>query len=88
MDINQSRSNRPPIDIKLTTPLVCDSCQGEVFTEALMFRKVSALMTDNGKQGLLPVSVYACIKCNNVHRDFIPNELRKDLVIPKTVTIS
>jgi len=82
MDIPQPRSNRAPIDIKLTTPLVCDSCGGEIFTEALMFRKVSALMTDNGKQGLLPISVYACIKCHSTHKEFIPLELRNMNIVP------
>lgn len=75
----------PQVDVKLTTPLECEKCKGQTFTEALMFRKVSALLTKNGKAGLLPIQVFACVQCGNIPVEFIPKELKDALVTPSKI---
>jgi hypothetical protein len=64
------------LDIKQTTEVLCDECKNKSFTEALLFRRVSALMTDTGKEGFMPIQVFACVKCGHVNNAFIPEELR------------
>ena len=64
------------IDLKNTAPTVCDQCGGEAFQEAMMLRKVSALLSGTGKEGYLPVQIMACVKCGNINQQFLPQELR------------
>ena len=71
-------------DIRQTTPEVCEECKGEAFIEAIMLRKVSALLTETGKEGYLPVQVFACVKCGHVNSHFIPSELRPITTSPIT----
>ena len=64
------------IDImKDTKPIVCGAkrvdlekgievvCDGESFDQAIELRKVSALVSPNGKVGVVPVPFYYCLKC-------------------------
>lgn len=67
---------KPSFDITQTTAESCDSCKGEAFIEAIVLRKVSALLTETGKEGYLPVQVFACAKCGHVNTHFLPAELR------------
>lgn len=67
---------KPNLDITQTTPEVCDNCNGQAFRDALLLRKVSALLTETGKEGYLPIQVFACVKCGHVNSHFIPEEIR------------
>lgn len=74
---------KPDFDISKTTAEVCENCNGEAFREALLLRKVSALLSSSGKEGYAPVQVFACVKCGHVNAHFIPAELRPvSLVTP------
>ena len=73
--------NKPPqlniqkeIDLTLTTPVECDECKGQAFQQAMMLRKVSAIVA--GEEGYIPVGVFACMKCGHINRQFIPEEIR------------
>lgn len=70
-------ANVPPsFDITKTTAEVCESCKSEAFIQAFLLRKVSALLTETGKEGFLPVQVFACAMCGHVNNHFVPSELR------------
>jgi hypothetical protein len=72
----------PSFDITQTTAEVCEACQAEAFVQALLLRKVSALLTETGKEGYLPIQVFACVKCGHVNSHFIPSEIRpKSLIV-------
>jgi hypothetical protein len=75
--------NKPPqlnmpreIDLTLTIPVECDECKGQAFQQAMMLRKVSALLSGNGEEGFMPVMVFACVKCGHINNEFIPVEIR------------
>lgn len=72
----QQEQLSPSFDIKQTTAEACESCQSEGFIEAIMLRKVSALLTKTGKEGYMPISVFACVKCGHINANFMPAELR------------
>ena len=74
----QPRSGQvpPSFDITQTTSEICEECKGEAFVQALILRKVSALLTETGKEGYLPIQVFACVKCGHVNAHFIPSEIR------------
>ena len=65
------------IDINLTTPVVCENCKKQSFQEALMLREVSAILSNNGKSGVVPIQVMACVACGHVNNMFLPMELRR-----------
>ena len=42
----------------------CGKCGSEAFTEILMFAKIPAVVSQNGKAGIAPVgSSYICMNC-------------------------
>tara|TARA_R100000008_G_C3441059_1_gene94442 strand:+ start:220 stop:456 length:237 start_codon:yes stop_codon:yes gene_type:complete len=58
------------IDMSKTTPLKCDACGGQTFKQTLLLRKMSALVSPNGQEAIIPVGVFACEKCGNVNKEF------------------
>jgi len=67
---------KPSFDIDQTTSEFCESCKGEAFIQSVLLRKVPALLTETGKEGYLPIQVFACVKCGHVNNHFIPAEIR------------
>lgn len=77
----QSASPEQGIDITQTSSTVCEACGKEAFQQAFILRKISALLSPTGKEGFVPVQVFACISCGNVNNDFLPKELRKTKLV-------
>ena len=68
----------PSINLADTTPVVCPECGGQVFNQAFIIREVSPLLTGTGEPGLIPVTVFECVKCHHVPEKFLPLELQDD----------
>ena len=58
------------IDMSQTTPIKCEKCENQTFKQSLLLRKLSALVSPNGQETLVPVQVFACEKCGNVNSEF------------------
>ena len=58
------------IDISKTSPVKCEKCENPTFKQSLMLRKLSALVSPNGQETLVPVQVFACEKCGHVNTEF------------------
>jgi len=58
------------IEIEKTTPIKCEKCENQTFKQSLMLRKLSALVSPNGQETLVPVQVFACEKCGHVNSEF------------------
>ena len=58
------------IDISKTSAINCESCKNSTFKQSLLLRKLSALVSPNGQETLVPVQVFACEKCGNVNKEF------------------
>jgi uncharacterized Zn finger protein len=58
------------IDISKTSAIKCDSCENQTFKQSLLLRKLSALVSPNGQETLVPVQVFACEKCGHVNAEF------------------
>ena len=58
------------IDISKTSAIKCDKCENQTFKQSLLLRKLSALVSPNGQETLVPVQVFACEKCGNVNSEF------------------
>ena len=58
------------IDMSQTTSIKCEKCENSTFKQTLLIRKMSALVSPNGQETLVPVQVFACEKCGNVNSEF------------------
>jgi hypothetical protein len=78
MNIPQSNMNGPlelNITLDKTDPVTC-KCGNDVFIPGLMFRKVSKFLTGSGKDGIIPIEIYCCSKCNEPLEDTLPPALK------------
>ena len=55
------------IDFSKTTELKCEKCEGLTFKQTLLLRKLSALVSPNGQETIIPAAAFACEKCGHVN---------------------
>ena len=58
--------------LKDTVDVVCEKCGHKLFTQLMMFKKLSAVMSPTGEESLIPVQVFACNACGHVNEQFLP----------------
>ena len=58
------------VDLSHAKNLECDECQGRGFKQTMMLKKLSALMSPNGQESIVPVAAFACEKCGHVNKEF------------------
>ena len=58
------------IDMSQTTPVHCEKCENQTFKQTLLIRKLSALVSPNGQETVIPIGVFACEKCGHVNSEF------------------
>ena len=64
------------IDMSKATPIKCDNCENSTFKQTLIISKLSALLSPNGQETIIPSAVFACEKCGHVNQQFV--ELSKN----------
>lgn len=64
------------VDLSQTLSVTCEKCEGSYFEQALIIRKVSALLTGQGKPGFVPIPIFKCSKCGHVNEEFLPKEVQ------------
>lgn len=52
------------------SPNVICSCGSKIFHEAVVLKKISALMSGTGREELVPIPVYVCDKCGKIPDEF------------------
>lgn len=77
------RHARPSVNItpKDLKTLECEECHGIVFSEGIIIKTVSALLTGNGKEGMVPIPAFYCVKCQTVVDKYLPEDMRKTKII-------
>ncbi len=68
---------KPNLSLKDTSEIKCP-CGNNIFLPAVMFRKVSALLTGSPKDALVPIEVFLCGKCGATLQELFPNELKEE----------
>ena len=64
------------IDIASLETLYCENCKAKVFAEGMLIKRVSALLTGTGKEGLIPIPAFYCVTCGTVVERYLPDELK------------
>ena len=70
-DIPQQPVN---IDLNQATDIQCSKCGNKFFHEVTFFKKISALLSPTGQEGILPIPTYACLECGNINDEFLPTK--------------
>lgn len=60
------------------------SCGGIIFEPAMVFKKISPILSPSGKEEILPIDVMVCKKCGRINRnlmqfDVLPDEVMDEL---------
>ena len=58
------------IDFSKTSQIKCEACGGSTFKQTLLLRKMSALVSPNGQEVIIPMQVFSCEKCGHVNKEF------------------
>ena len=72
--MNNPQQPQMNIDINQTTAEVCEKCENETFIQVYQMRKLSALLSPTGQESMIPIQVFACAKCGNINKGFLPKE--------------
>ena len=58
------------VDLSKATPMDCEECKNKTFKQTLMLHRLSALVSPNGQETIVPAAVFACEKCGHVNKEF------------------
>ena len=59
------------IDMSKATSIICEKCENTTFKQTLIISKLSALLSPNGQETIIPSAVFACEKCGHVNEEFL-----------------
>lgn len=64
---NSQNGMNVDVDFESLETMKCDECGNDKFINVYYLKKVSPLLTESGKAGLLPIPAFACSKCHHVN---------------------
>ena len=59
------------LDLSKATAINCEACDNSTFKQTLLISKMSALVSPNGQETIIPSAVFACEKCGHVNQQFV-----------------
>jgi len=83
------RMQRPQITpdmLRNSKNVVCE-CGGMIFMEKLFFKKISALISPNGREELVPMPIIVCENCGKVPSAFDTNNVLPDEIRAKAPAV-
>ena len=54
------------VDLKQADTIKCNDCNNYLFITSFILKRLSALLSPNGQEALIPVQVYSCGNCGKV----------------------
>ena len=71
----QGRIQKPKAQVKVdlgqAETLQCEKCTNYLFITSFVLKKISALISPNGQEGIVPIQVYSCGNCGTVPKMFL-----------------
>ena len=58
------------LDLSKAKTMECENCKNTTFKQSLMLHRLSALVSPNGQETIVPAAVFACEKCGHVNSEF------------------
>ena len=91
MNLPPTEKAGPQVDLKYTTPIVCEKCQSPSFfmEQTVLLRHVSALVNPKGQAGIMPIPVaFSCAACGHVNQQFLPSQLRDSKIVNPSALVT
>ena len=60
------QKKQPQVDLKQADTIKCKDCNNYLFITSFILKKLSAIVSPNGQEALIPVQVYSCGNCGKV----------------------
>ena len=67
----QPQQAQVKVDLKEAQTIRCKSCDNYLWIQAFVLKKISALVSPSGQEGLVPVQVFSCGNCGQVAEGFL-----------------
>lgn len=67
------------IDLSQTSEIVCSECGNQTFIQSFYIRRLSAILSPNGQESLIPIPVFECSSCGNINAEFKPKLTDTDI---------
>ena len=64
------------VDLSTAQDIVCTACGNYSFEQVVLMTKISALVSPNGREGIVPIPVFACNACGFINQEFLPTAMR------------
>ena len=64
------------VDLTHAKTLECEECGCKGFKQTLMLKKLSALVSPNGQEAIIPVAAFACDSCGHINKEFLEAEIK------------
>ena len=62
----QKQKQQVQVDLKQADTIKCSECNNYLFITSFVLKRLSALVSPNGQEALIPVQVYSCGNCGKV----------------------
>ena len=74
----QPQQAQVKVDLKEAQTIRCKSCDNYLWIQAFVLKKISALVSPSGQEGLVPVQVFSCGNCGQVADGFLDENVLDD----------
>jgi len=58
--------------------VTCENCGNYTFQQVALLKRISAIVSPNGKELLVPNPVFACNACGFVNKQFVPPTMAEE----------
>jgi uncharacterized Zn finger protein len=52
--------------------IACENCGGRFFKQVFAFKRVPSLISQSGKEEIVPIPTFRCDDCGHVNEEFMP----------------
>ena len=64
--LKKPQSAQVQVDLRDAETIKCSSCNNYLFITSFILKRLSAIVSPNGQEALIPVQVYSCGNCGKV----------------------
>ena len=76
------REKQVQVDLKQADTIKCNDCDNYLFITSFILKKLSAIVSPNGQEALIPVQVYSCGNCGKVAEGMLDVAGLEEEIVP------
>ena len=62
---------KPKVDLSTAETMKCEQCGSTLWKNAFIIKRISAIVSPNGQEAIVPIQVYSCDGCSKVPSIFL-----------------